>query len=53
MEQAGFSWNYTTWLNLIAIVVGGWLIYLHLRHQGGARHDHDEHEHAGHHAHHH
>lgn len=35
MAQASFQWNYTTWLNLIAILVGGVLIYLHFRNQRG------------------
>ena len=29
MEQAAFSWNYTTWLNLAAIAWGGWLFWTH------------------------
>lgn len=27
MDMAGFSWNYTTWLNLAALALAGWLIY--------------------------
>lgn len=30
MEHGMVGWNYTTWLNLIAIAVGGWLLYIHL-----------------------
>ncbi len=52
MSEAGFSWNYTTWLNIAAILGGGWLLRLHCRDIGGDRHEHDhapeEHEHAAH-----
>ena len=29
MSEAEFSWNYTTWLNIVAILGGAWLIWLH------------------------
>ena len=29
--HAGFSWNYTTWLNLAALALGGVFVFLHLR----------------------
>lgn len=25
------KWNYTTWLDFAAVVLGAWLLYLHLR----------------------
>jgi uncharacterized membrane protein YraQ (UPF0718 family) len=31
IEHAMVRWNYTTWLDLIAIAVAGWLLYLFLR----------------------
>lgn len=46
--HTGLQWNYTTWLNILAFVLGGWLVYLHL---GGKGHDGNEenaHEHHGH-----
>ncbi len=45
MSQAGFEWNYTTWLNIAAILGGGWLSWLHFGNKDGG-------EHAEHHAHH-
>jgi len=35
--QASFAWNYTTWLDFAAILVGGWLCYMHLKRRGGQR----------------
>jgi uncharacterized membrane protein YraQ (UPF0718 family) len=29
IAHASFQWNYTTWLDLAAIVLGGWLVWLH------------------------
>ena len=29
--HAGFSWNYTTWLNIAALVLGGVFVFLHVR----------------------
>ena len=29
--HAGFSWNYTTWLNLVALVLSGVFVFLHVR----------------------
>lgn len=29
MSQAGFSWNYTTWLDLAGLIVGGCLFFIH------------------------
>jgi uncharacterized membrane protein YraQ (UPF0718 family) len=52
MEEAGFSWNYTTWLDLVAILVGGGLVFLHLRNPGGheaQEHHPHAHGHAAHH----
>lgn len=42
MSHASFEWNYTTWLNILAIIAGGFLVYLHFRNRGGG----GEHEHA-------
>jgi uncharacterized membrane protein YraQ (UPF0718 family) len=33
LEHAHVVWNYTTWLDVAALVLGGWLLYLHLRSQ--------------------
>ncbi len=46
MAHASFEWNYTTWLNVVAIITGGILVYLHFRGQ----HEH-AHGHRGHAAH--
>ncbi|MEP6822698.1 MAG: hypothetical protein ABI946_10155 [Chthoniobacterales bacterium] len=50
MSHASFEWNYTTWLNIVAlIIVGGILIYLHFRKQGdGGQHAHGHDEHSAH-----
>ena len=32
VEQAHFAWNYTTWLDLIALAVGGALVWRHSHH---------------------
>ena len=37
VEQAHLSWNYTTWLDLVAVVVGGTLIWRHLHPPVSAR----------------
>lgn len=40
---ATFAWNYTAWLNLLAIALGAFLLYLHRRSsqgQGASGHDH-------------
>ena len=29
--HAGFSWNYTTWLNIAALLLSGWFVLLHVR----------------------
>ena len=34
IAMATFSWNYTTWLNLAAIALAAWLVYLHKRRAG-------------------
>ena len=28
-RMAGFAWNYTTWLNIPALALAGWFVYLH------------------------
>ncbi len=50
MAMATFEWNYTTWLNLIAIVAGSALLYLHFRNRDGGEHaqQHGGEAHAGH-----
>jgi uncharacterized membrane protein YraQ (UPF0718 family) len=35
VELASFAWNYTTWLDFAAILVGGWFFYVHLRRRAG------------------
>ncbi|MEP6810618.1 MAG: permease [Chthoniobacterales bacterium] len=35
MSHASFQWNYTTWLDIIAILAGGFFVYLHFRKSGG------------------
>ncbi len=50
MMHDAFQWNYTTWLNLVAILIGSWLFILHHKskpvadahahsHQHGVAHD--------------
>ena len=29
--MASFAWNYTTWLDFVAIAIGVWLLFLKLR----------------------
>lgn len=41
MAGAGFEWNYTTWLNIVAILAGAWLIVVHRRGKGDDGHQHD------------
>ena len=31
VEHAMIIWNYTSWLDLAALIVGGWFLFLHLR----------------------
>ena len=42
MTHMHFSWNYTTWLDLVALLAGGGLVFLHRRSDGGD--EHGEHE---------
>jgi uncharacterized membrane protein YraQ (UPF0718 family) len=51
ISQAGFSWNYTTWLNLVALLGGGCLLHLHLGGKMPAPHVHSRKGHHAHHAH--
>ena len=37
LMHAGFSWNYTTWLNLAALALSGVFTFLHLRRSRAAR----------------
>jgi hypothetical protein len=47
MSQAAFEWNYTTWLNIVAIFGGAWLAWLHFKDapSGGHAEHHAHHEH--------
>ena len=47
VRMAGFEWNYTTWLNIPALMIAGWFIYLHRRDAGSGRAA-MHHHHAGH-----
>ncbi len=29
IAQASFQWNYTTWLDFVAVVLGGWFVWIH------------------------
>ena len=40
--HTGIEWNYTTWLNIVAFLLGGFLLYLRFRNKD------DEHEHHHH-----
>jgi uncharacterized membrane protein YraQ (UPF0718 family) len=40
IEHAHIVWNYTSWLDLIAAVVVGWLLILHFRSRGEHAHAH-------------
>jgi hypothetical protein len=31
ISQASFQWNYTTWLDFAAIILGGWFMWIHLK----------------------
>jgi hypothetical protein len=33
IAQASFQWNYTTWLDFVAIFVSGWFVWIHLKKQ--------------------
>jgi hypothetical protein len=39
LEHAHIIWNYTSWLDLAALVFGGWLLFLHFRRDRRAGHD--------------
>ncbi len=28
---ASFQWNYTTWLDFVAILLSGWFVWIHLK----------------------
>ena len=52
MTHMHFAWNYTTWLDLAALVLGGTLVALHLRSRRGAAEgqghaQHEAHAHHG------
>lgn len=52
MSHATFAWNYTTWLDFAALLLGGWLVFLHFRKSEPAhvspRHPHHESRHETH-----
>ena len=49
ISQAHFAWNYTTWLDLLALAVAGFLSAAHLRSRKAAAHEeHDHQDHSGH-----
>ncbi|MGH7953374.1 MAG: permease, partial [Limisphaerales bacterium] len=31
IAQASFQWNYTTWLDFVAIAISGWLVWIHFK----------------------
>jgi uncharacterized membrane protein YraQ (UPF0718 family) len=35
IAQASFQWNYTTWLDLAAILLTGWFVWIHLKNRTG------------------
>ena len=43
--DAGFSWNYTTWLNLVALALSAWFVYLHVRRSKSSGHESGSHCH--------
>lgn len=38
MKQTGFSWNYARWLNIAALLEGGYLLHLHFRQSDREKH---------------
>ena len=38
IAQASFQWNYTTWLNVAAILLSGWFLWIHSRKPAGEHH---------------
>ena len=40
IEHAHIIWNYTSWLDLIALIFAAWLLILHLRSRGERNHAH-------------
>lgn len=46
ISSAHFAWNYTTWLNLVALAAAGFLTVIHLRRQPPARGEQPHHEHT-------
>jgi uncharacterized membrane protein YraQ (UPF0718 family) len=46
VRMAGFAWNYTTWLNIPALMLAGWFVYLHR--QGKDEPEPGTHEHVEH-----
>ena len=45
VAQASFAWNYTTWLDISTMIIGGWLVYVHFK-RGGANKHHDSGAHS-------
>jgi uncharacterized membrane protein YraQ (UPF0718 family) len=52
VSEAHFSWNYTTFLDLAAIIWAGWLGFLHLRQARRMHHVQHQHGAGGQHSHH-
>ncbi len=48
MSHIGFFWNYTTWLNIIAIIVGGAFVFFHFRNRKNDERKSEEHDCCGH-----
>ena len=46
VSTARFSWNYTTFLDIAAIVWAGWLVWLHRSGAARSAHEHEAHEHG-------
>ena len=40
IEHGHIVWNYTSWLDLIALILAGWLLILHFRSRGERNHAH-------------
>jgi hypothetical protein len=40
IEHAHIIWNYTSWLDLIALIFAAWLLILHFRSRGERNHAH-------------
>ena len=43
VAHAMISWNYTSWLDLVALIIGGFFLFLYLRGRRSSRHSHERH----------